>query len=559
MTSGRPSSGVSALVSAPPSGDMLGLTLGLGIGRQQAAGGAGGGATLSMPIDTPLIVVGDSIVNVSNAAYSSHRAFRHWVNAHLNGHFYMGPASNQGVGGGTITSTADAIRYIGRRKDWWLNQISDGSGAVPRTAVFFSVGSNDLGKTSVTSAELISTMETHVTEVLDAGGIVLLGAIIPGTGNQTAASTELSQWTAYNEWVASKHDPSSRIIALTSRATAIGTTTTHLYDGLHPNGLGAFLIGQADAEDLAPYIETGTLLFGSTAPAENLEPNWDFAGTTGTAGTGASGTVATGWSVYCSSNGTSGGSTIGVTASCSKGTDADGNTAQVIELTGTATGAGVLTIINSVPINGQAGDFFEAWSRVALSATDGADPVGASSLGSLLGVMGGVFNKVVDANAGDVQRGFDQVWRTVPVGGLQNNGTANYEVSVGVKTGTVNIKLVVSQMGARACELDTYASLFNAGAAMFTSVQNPIGDRPRLNGTPGGTLTLQPSTITGGGIDSHVWRVKKDGVTVLTKNQGDTPMTYNSSGDSGSTLTLEHEAVRGVETITATSASVVVP
>ncbi len=513
-----------------------------------------------IPLNTRLIFVGDSITNVSNAAASSHRAYRHWFNFYTKGHFYCTPASNQGMGAATLTSQADATRYIRLRDDFWLSQVS------PGTAVFFAIGTND--GTVPSLQQMKDELQTNIDNVLALGGIVIVAAIAPSANNQTAGAN-LTRWQQWNAHVASLHDPAGGVYALTSRATAT-VPATDTYDNLHFNGGGARKTGFADAMDILPYLDTSqSLLYGTVAANDNLDPNWDLDGTGGVAGTGTTGQVATGWSAYCSSNGTSGGSTIGLTASCSKTTinipGVGTVPAQQIDITGTASNAGIATLANTITgLALQFGDYLEAWAYVKITHTDGVSaPVGMNTIYAGAGTAGGIFSKTVDANAGDISAAIEGVLRTVPTMKLQNSNSELFEVSCGIKAGTVNIRIVIAQMGARLTETVAYAAPFNLGADMsgLGGFTNPIGPRPRLNGTAsvGSNITLQPATINGGGPTFEQCRLKRDGVTILTKNPGDTPMTYTvQAEDAGTTLTLEHELTNSFGNVVAVSAGVAI-
>lgn len=524
-------------------------------------------STPLIPLDTPLIFVGDSITNVSNSSSSNHRAWRHWFNLFTMGHFYCTPASNQGIGAAVLTQEASATAYIGRREDWWLSQVRPGA------IVMFAIGTNDMSNASATLAIMQSTLQGHIDDVLALGGRVFLGKVLKSVANQTPNANpeiNLTKWTAFNAWLDTLHDPANEVYTLGSRVDAIDTSSTYLYDELHPNGTGARLIGYADAQDILPYLDTSeSLLYGDTAPGSNLEANWDLDGTGGVAGTGTTGDVATGWSAYCSSNGQSGGATIGVTATCSKTTVdipgvGNGLPAQQIDVVGTTSALGILTLINQVVAAFEFGDYGEAWAYVKVTATDGSSaPVGVSTLYAGFGNIGAMFSKTPELiNAGLLTGAFEGVLRTVPQVRLSNSASENFEVSFGLISGAVDLRIVVAQMGARRAEEVAYGEPFNLGGAMFSGVQNPIGDRPRLNGTPGvgNSLTLQPSTINGGGPTFEQCRVKRDGVTILTKNPGDTPMSYTQvAGDSGTTLTLEHEFTNSFGNVVAVSAGIAVP
>jgi lysophospholipase L1-like esterase len=542
------------------------FTLGLGLNRTRRGSRAAGASIPLMPVNTRLIHVGDSITSYLNTT-----AYRTWFNCLSNGHFYTPPGTNQGIGGATLTSQASggSTNNIGLRKDWWLNQLTE----VFPCALVFAIGTNDMSTAAATLAIMQSTLQGHITDARTRAPScwIILKKVLRSASNQaTNANPEinLTKFNAFNAWLDTLHNPAGKVIVCGSRVAAVGTTTTDLQsDLLHPNATGAFKIGQADASDIAPYRASGSILYGTTAPGDNLEPDWNLSGTTGTVGLGTSGTVATGWSAFCNTLGTAGGSTIGVTATCTKITIdiagvGTGLPAQQIDVTGTASSAGVLTLINSVATGLTFDEFAEGFGHVRISATDGTSaPVGVTSQACLLGVSGQQWNKTVDTNAGPLPAAYTGVWRTVPVANLQNNNTSNLEFSLGIAAGTVNVRFIVAQTGVRLVETVAYATPFNLGASM-SGPTNPLSPRPRLNGTAGvgNVLTLQPGIWSGGACTRQAV-VKRGATVILTRNPGDTPMTYTQvAGDSGTTLTLEDTATNALGgPVTAISAGIAVP
>jgi lysophospholipase L1-like esterase len=518
-----------------------------------------------IPVGARLIHVGDSI-----ASYVNTTSFRAWFNTHSRGHFYTPPGTNQGIGGATLTTQASATNAIGGRSDWWINQLTE----LQPCALAFAIGTNDMSNAAATLAIMQSTLQGHITAARARAPScwILLCKVLRSSSNQTFNANpeiNLTKFDAFNAWLDTLHNPAGRVIVLGSRVAAVGITTTDLQpDLLHPNANGAFKIGQADANDVAPFLASGSILFGATAPGDNLEPDWRLEGTAGTLGLGiTSGQVATGWSAFCNTLGTAGGVSIGVTAVASKITIdipgvGVGLPAQQIDVTGTASAAGVLTLINSVPTGLTFDEFAEGFGHVRVSATDGVSaPVGGTSQACLLGVSGQQWNKTVDPNAGPLPAAYQGVWRTVPVANLQNNNTSNLEFSVALAAGPVDLRFIVAQTGVRLVETVAYAAPFNIGAPM-TGPTNPLGPRPRLNGTAGvgNVLTLQPGIWSGGGCTRQSV-VKRGATVILTRNPGDTPMTYTQVvADQGNTLTLEDTATNALGgPVTAVSAGVVAP
>lgn len=520
------------------------MMLGLGLALTQARGGGGGGASTKMPVGTHLIVVGPSIQNVTNM-----RAPRHWLSVGLLGRLYTTPGTNQSVGGACATvegatASGNATNYWGARQDWTLKQIptvASGKSAL----VLWDDFINDLGKAGVTLAKLTAEVDRRIAMLATYPNLwMAFACIIDGDATATDPVKEAVR-TGFNNYLIALKGTHPRLIICDTRLTTYDRTES--YDGLHPRGYGAFDIGfLGDAVDISPFIDTGTILYGASAGPNNLETDWNFSGTGGTAGLGTSGQVATGWSVFCSTTGTAGGATAGLTASCSKGTDDQGFPAQIIELSGTPSADGFLIPINTVSFTNDAGQFANAWSRVALTGYGQANPAGIASIGAQLGVLGANMAKNVEANAGYFDRSFVGVVRTVPLCGLINNASSQgwEPFSIGFKSGVpINLRLVISQGGVERCETVAYAAPFNLSSAYPGSSQNPISaTRPAITGTKqvGQTGTLQIASYSGGGITWTAFEVVDASNAVqATRTPGGAAMTYVwQAGDAGKTERL---------------------
>ena len=511
-------------------------------------------ASLAMPLNTPLVFVGDSITNITNI-----RAYRHWVNFYLDGHFYTPPGTNQGLGGASWTSEAatangSPLNYYATRKEFTLGQL--GASSVRKCLVVLAMGTNDCGKSGVTLQKMTDALNAAIAEIKALGHWVAVAKILKSSPNQAAGSIANEHWTGYNAYVDTLHNPANGVIVLGARVGVFDPATDSIGDGLHANAEGARKVGYADAQDLAGYLESGSLLYPDTTsyPFDwSANTKAHFSGTGGTAGTGASGTVADGWAVYCSSNGTAGGTSIGLTAVCTKTTDRFGREAQQIDVVGTATAAGVLTLIGQLAKGtgaGQyfiAGEFASAWANVQLSGANQANPLGVSSLGSNYGLLGGVMNKTIEASTGDIPTACAGVLRTVPVQSLKLNGAQNFEVSIGIKSGAVvNLRLIVSRVGAQFEERVAYAVPFNMSGGMGGGVlPNPLNRRPALTGTmaAGQTITLNPGCVIGGGLTVSALKILDSANNVITSKTADAnPMTYVlTASESGKTIRMTEE------------------
>lgn len=291
-----------------------------------------------IPLNTPLITVGPSIQNVVNT-----RSPRMRLMARAKRHFYPTPGCNAAVGGACATpegaqkqgSAGNHYREPVVRLPFVLNHLGDAA-ARGRVLVQYDPGPHDLadfagdGSTTygVTAAKLIAARDAWIKDVVTDRGHMIALCAIAISGSVTTNTYAAAARTTYNQAAALRHDPASGIVYCGSRLAAFdafnesGLTWTSLtYDGtLHPNAKGADLIGFADYADLAPWFAAGTVLRTSGAPFGNAANTlWNMPGSGGTAAVGASGTVATGWTVVCSTSGTGVGPTIGVSAVCASG------------------------------------------------------------------------------------------------------------------------------------------------------------------------------------------------------------------------------------------------
>lgn len=564
---------------------MLGVNLAIPNAARTRVGG--GGSSKVIALNARFVAVGDSIGAIANM-----RSPLHWAMYYLNGRGYTPPGSRVNcVGGACVTlarSTAagNADNRPGTRLDFLYNQITPKVGGKYTTVVLWQIATNEISATDTSLAAIQAEMQPWFDQVEALGGLNALITPLKSGSNQVNDGRK-ALYDSWDAWYASKANTDGYIYCPTA-AVNFDPNTMSVGDALHPNCVGGDVAGKGIADDIGPFFEPGTILYGASAPSDNIETNWDFTGNAGTKSTGTAdhgtigGTdlagVATGFSAFLSSNGQAGGSTIGVTAACKTidlvipgvtGSGPGGAVrAQLIDINGSSSATGVLVLNNSVsysaltPNRTEAGDFNEAFSYVAASAVDGVSaPVGITSIGSVFGTGGGFMSRNVDATAGQPNRAFKGVMRTTPIAILANAGTLTWEVAFGVVNGPINLRVIVAQLGTRRVELTEYDEAFNLQGAM-TGVTNPLNVRPNMTGTPGvgNTLTFQPAMVNGGGMD-HIWRLKRNGSTILTKVPGDTPMTYvQQAGDSGTALTLEQESWNSIGShMIATSSAVNVP
>lgn len=538
----------------------MGLSFG-GLGRLGVVGGSGGGGGSSaiFPVGMKLIVVGDSIINATNM-----RGWREWFNFFLFGHFETPAWSNQGVGGGCLTvegatENGDAADYIGNREDWWLSAVDS------NTAVLFAIGTNDMTRTTATLQKMKDAIDAHIADVLALGGKVILAKVLQSQANQAVGAT-VTKWTDFNAHLDTKHDPSNGVVTIGTTALASWDWSTMTYDNLHPDGDGACNVGRWHAEDMATYLGSGSAL-GDWTP--NIETQGDFTGSGGTASTGTSGTVPDNFTAIFSSNGQSGGSTVGTTAACSVIThDVPGvgsvSALQVV-INGTLSGVGQLAVQNIVswaaqtPTRTEMSSLVEAAAYVKCTITSGT----LTGLGGTLGTIGQFMNKTAISDS--LSQSFEGVARQKPVVGLANANTNTFEQAFTFPAGAANMTIILALLKVRKVDGTAYRAPFYQGKAMPTGVTNPIGDRPRFSGTPtnGVAATIQVGAVSGGGYPSDTSfsrtvtvRLASDDSVLQTYTPGTTPMTFTPT--SGTTIYIRDVFVNSLGSVTQESVDYVI-
>jgi hypothetical protein len=505
---------------------------------------------------TPIITIGPSIQNVVNVLSP-----RVHMSAASLGHLYPTPGTNQATGAASAltTGTGSTDNYYEHplRIDMVMKQLGDPA-ARGKVLVQYDPGPNDVFS-AANVANLVAAMDRWIARVTGAGHMIMLSPVLEANSFVTDSVRQAAR-QAFNDTMATRHAPGSGIFYCGSRLAAtngrmvVGDLS---YDGLHPNWKGGQIIGAADWGDLAPFAGAGSLWtdaasyvapFGQASNSKGA-----FGGNTGVAGTGASGEVAAGWEVYASSNGQAGGTTTGVTATCSKGAPVqrtiNGQTItlnqQIIRLTGTATAAGQAVLIGQIVKGLNAAQYFNAgeFGQAAFlydvyGATPGTAPVGIGGMGIQYGLLGSAFNKIINASANTPGAAMSYGSRTVPAQSLKLNGAQNLEIAASWASGAVvDTTIVVYQAVAMQVEQMAYAAPFNLSTA-FPNGANPLTRRPALTGSVavGGTGILNPPAMSGGGVglygNSHIRRA--DNSTIATYAPTANPFTRVwQAGDAG--------------------------
>lgn len=524
--------------------------------------------------NTPIITIGPSIQNVVNT-----RAPRNWLMAALAGHLYPTPGTNQATGGATATlagavQAGSPLNYYEEptRLAFTMNQLGDASKR-GRVLVQYDPGPNDFPAVSlgtVTTQDLIDAMDRWIARVIGAGHMIALCPISPSTAVTTNSVLNASRH-AFNAAMATRANPAAGIFYCGTRLTTFpeaSFSSMTIGDGLHPDAVGAFAIGaKGDAFDLLPFCDFSTSTLWKDAASyvnpygQAANSNGALASNTGTLGDAwTSGSVPTGWTVYCNTNGQSSGLTTGISAVCSVASGVtvtlpDGSTKTMnrlrIRLTGTATAAGICSLISSsgfVKGTGSAqyfnwGEFGQASFLFELyGASLGVAPSGIRGLGTNYGVLGGAMNKTIETQAHAIGNDTGVVaLKSIPTQSLKLNGTLKPELDLAWSSGeTVDATIDIYQAYAEQVETVAYAAPFNLSGYYFN---NPATRRPALTGTMthGQTITCNPPCVSGGGVGLYGTSTIEDSNNnvLATFANNANPSTYVlQTGDASKTIRM---------------------
>lgn len=302
----------------------------------------------------------------------------------------------------------------------------------PRIATFLG-GTNDLTGTSDSPAVIAARIQQWMANCFAANvQYIVLCKVLPRTD---------ATWTGLGPTAEANRVALNVLIgqmAVTGKVFVIDLETQYLpsmtVDGLHPNYIGAALLGGTQGfasgitsflasglDGLALFNQSGNMLF-----AGGMNPQ--LAGTTGTPAPSnlVSGQVATLWGVQ--TNDTT------MTAVCSKVLAPDGTTAaQRIVVSGTCTTAGrVVTLSRTVPYTGVIGQQYEA--AIGFSLASGCAGLRAAYLSCDSGQS---MNSTQSANVMDGTQAYAGTMRTPAAPLASTRASMNLQAVLTFNAGTV--------------------------------------------------------------------------------------------------------------------------
>lgn len=328
--------------------------------------------------------------------------------------------------------------------------------------------------------------------------------IVPTQPETTSLST--AQVAPWNTWLKTVFalEPDVTVADVAAVFNPRNDATVRNDAGSHPNQKGARLIGEIEGAALASLFRSEPIIAPGAAFPGNLNANWNMPGTSGSAKSPASGTVATGFTL---SNGS------GANVSATKGAlRANGAPCQIISVSGTASAdpanaaaTGDIRLRTSVTLpagTSTLGRIYRAIVFLEVTSASGSAPVNLATV-SLQCAQSSLFNKVYTAAAGPVAQVISGVVTTTPA-------------PVTTQAGTIIIDIVLRPLAGAACDIEVRLGLLNLveteiiayAAPCDQSVALPAG-RPaifqatQLSGAAaiGSNLSItRPAIISGGGI-----------------------------------------------------------
>ena len=357
------------------------------IGAMGSKGGFGSAGVLGRASGPALLNLNDRIVFFGNSYVANGFAqagnlvgfqsagFTSWSQAVAQSKLYAPIGANLGVAGNTVAQELARINTVT---------------ALNPKCVLGDFGTNDISAVSSSAnqaaqdaafASITSTI-TSIYSGLFAGGAqyVVDQTIIPRAAGSTLAAPQENVRQRVNAWKLAQ--AGARLKVVNAESLAPWTVGNGLQsDGLHPDTIGAFAIGQACGAVLAAITNSADIL-GSAINA--YSPNPTMAGTSGTRNV-ATGTVATGWLLDSSTGGGVGcdGSVVTI----------DGRRWQVMTLSGSNSGTGKYVQMSCfIPATMAAGDVLEL-----IYEAEAESLVGVTTLYGQMFVFDGSFNTLLQS------------------------------------------------------------------------------------------------------------------------------------------------------------------
>lgn len=283
-----------------------------------------------LPLNARIVYEGDSITAGSNGPSWI------WAAIPTGAHKAYHPVGyNQAVGGQTAAQMAA--------------QIGDVMALNPHVVVLFA-GTNDLAGTPATPQEIFGHLQTCRNGYIAGGALkVVVVKVLPRNGDSALNTEREANRVTLNTLI----DGLARVDTVIVDVNSQFDPSIHANDGLHPNGHGSQIIGQAIGPVIGALFEEGKITSKFNDPDAllvTLNENPQFLGSAGASPTG--------WTFEQNTEAEGGG--VGCTVTQSKEDNGDGTFKHVFHVVGTNVTAGrIVNFRNMVPLNAQIGEAYD--------------------------------------------------------------------------------------------------------------------------------------------------------------------------------------------------------
>ncbi|WP_027582382.1 SGNH/GDSL hydrolase family protein [Bradyrhizobium sp. Ai1a-2] len=313
-----------------------------------------------LPLHSRICFEGDSITKGSNGP-----TFIEFALMRSLGRFYAPIGYNEAVGGETAAQMASTT------------ETAQVNATKPKVVVLLA-GTNDLGETSDTVQTIFRNIRICIGAYLAVGAHVVNVCVLPRIDpvfKARGAQREADR-LALNDMIRAQTDVTVVDVESQFDPTRMTITNSAKDTGLHPNYLGAIVVGNAVGDALNSLVTTDTPIAHSFDPQSLMlvADNPQLNGTQGALSNGATGVVADQWTLDMTA-----GSGLRVVGSKST---LNGRNAQRIVVSGTNAHAGPasVTFRNNVNFPGAAaGDLYDVWWDFVLKATKNLGLIAATA------------------------------------------------------------------------------------------------------------------------------------------------------------------------------------
>lgn len=271
-------------------------------------------STIKLPVNAKIVATGDSItagsnINSVNNVNNTNNGYFTYANLYSNNLFFVPVNGNQGVAGETSTQIATRFGSVL---------------ALNPDVVIILAGTNDaVNDSSIT----LNNLNAMYNSARAQGVTVVAITILPRFGSYALSGTFEGVRQSVNTGI--KALASEKLIVVDAESSM--NNASLYFDGLHPNPAGCSILGNLIAQVLQPLITTAKVTDVLTQDF-SLNPNLGLSGTTGSLANGATGQIATSFTLDAGNS--------GVTVVGSKIAGVNGTFGQQINLSGNYTGNG---------------------------------------------------------------------------------------------------------------------------------------------------------------------------------------------------------------------------